>query len=182
MIDIKILPNLITLSRIFLSILLLMLKPLSTEFFAIYTLCGLTDVLDGYLARILKCTSKTGALLDSIADVVFTFIVLAVIVPMIRWSRWMVIWIGIIILIRILSLIIGYIRYNESAFLHIYSNKVAGLLFFLFPFMIVKIDINISVGLICLVAFLSAVEELIINIKSEKLDRDIQSIFQIKHH
>ncbi|HCW52392.1 MAG TPA: CDP-alcohol phosphatidyltransferase [Clostridium sp.] len=181
-IDIRILPNLITLSRIFLSILLFMPKHLSITFFVIYTLCGLTDVLDGYIARTLNCTSKTGALLDSIADVVFTFVVLAVIIPMISWSRWMVMWIVIIILIRIFSLIIGYIKYHALAFLHIYSNKAAGLLFFLFPFMMIKIDVNISVGLICSVAFLSAVEELIINMKSEKLERDITSIFQLKHN
>lgn len=98
----------ITLSRIILSLLLLKINSLSTMFFFIYTFCGLTDVLDGYIARTLKCTSKTGALLDSIADVIFTFSILIIILPIIKWSKWMIIWIVIIVFIRILSLFVGY--------------------------------------------------------------------------
>lgn len=170
----------ITLSRIILSLLLLKINSLSTMFFFIYTFCGLTDILDGYIARTLKCTSKTGALLDSIADVIFTFSILIIILPIIKWSKWMIIWIVIIVFIRMLSLFVGYIKYKTLAFLHIYSNKLTGLILFFFPFMMIKLNLRLIVSLICTIATISAVEELIINIKSKELQRDIKYIFQIK--
>ena len=44
-------PNCITLSRIILSITLLVIHTFSPLFFIIYTYCGVSDVLDGFLAR-----------------------------------------------------------------------------------------------------------------------------------
>lgn len=180
MVIIKALPNIITISRIVFTILLLLSKPLSTIFFILYILCGISDVLDGYIARALKCNTKAGALLDSIADVIFTFSSLIIFIPIIKWSKWIIIWIMIIVLIRMLSLAIGYIKYRTLAFLHIYSNKAAGLLFFCFPFMAVLFNLNVIVLLICTAATLSAIEEMMINLKSKKLERDIKSIFLLK--
>ena len=40
-------------------------------FWIIYALCGLSDIADGWLARKLKYVTKTGALLDSVADICF---------------------------------------------------------------------------------------------------------------
>ena len=34
-------------------------------------LCGISDIADGWLARRLKCVTKKGALLDSLADICF---------------------------------------------------------------------------------------------------------------
>ena len=40
-------------------------------FWALYALCGISDMVDGWLARNLQAESKTGAVLDSVADIVF---------------------------------------------------------------------------------------------------------------
>ena len=40
-------------------------------FWIIYGLCGISDIADGWLARRLKCVTKKGALLDSLADICF---------------------------------------------------------------------------------------------------------------
>ena len=55
--------------RIALSALLLFLHAGTMAYFIVYLLCGATDIVDGYLARKLKVTSKLGAALDSFADV-----------------------------------------------------------------------------------------------------------------
>ena len=47
----KYLANLISLARILLSFLLLLTGPLTLPFYFIYGLCGVSDMLDGYLAR-----------------------------------------------------------------------------------------------------------------------------------
>ena len=73
--------NLITLLRIAGTISLLFLKPLSAVFFLIYALTGLTDVLDGWIARKTKTAGDFGARLDSIADLLFYTVILIRLLP-----------------------------------------------------------------------------------------------------
>ena len=59
------LPNIITLFRIAGSLSLLLCDVANDSFWIIYALCGISDIVDGWLARMLKCVTKAGALLDS---------------------------------------------------------------------------------------------------------------------
>ena len=63
----KNLPNSITVMRMVGTVSLLFTKPMSLCFYIVYTITGLTDVLDGFFARKFKVTSDFGAKLDSIA-------------------------------------------------------------------------------------------------------------------
>ena len=47
----KNIPNYISISRIIMSIALLIPKTFSITFYTIYIYCGLSDMLDGFLAR-----------------------------------------------------------------------------------------------------------------------------------
>ena len=67
------LPNQLTLTRILAIPLLLFIYPFGSSLTnvicaVIFGLAGLTDILDGYLARLYKQESRLGALLDPIAD------------------------------------------------------------------------------------------------------------------
>jgi cardiolipin synthase len=68
--DILKLPNLLSLLRIFLIpvFLALMVNQKITEAFIVFLLAGLTDVLDGFTARLLHLKTKIGAFLDPAAD------------------------------------------------------------------------------------------------------------------
>ena len=68
--------DIITFFRIAGTIPLAVLKPLSAEFFCLYALTGLTDVLDGFIARKTKTAGDFGARLDSIADLLFYTVIL----------------------------------------------------------------------------------------------------------
>ena len=57
----------ITAARMALSLILLVPSLRSAGFLAVYTLAGLTDALDGWLARKTGTASAFGARLDSIA-------------------------------------------------------------------------------------------------------------------
>ena len=179
MIIIKYIPNVITSIRIIGSILLFILRPLSNTFLGVYIICGLSDVVDGYIARKFKCISNTGAILDSIADVIFIFSMMIIIIPLFKWSWWMLGWIGVIALIRLISVLIGFIKYKTVVFLHTYSNKITGLLLFCIPVLYNIVSINILIFFICVVATLSAIEEMFINITSYELSRNVKSIFKI---
>ena len=69
-------PNIITLSRIFLSLPLILFLQ-NNNFNIVWILIligGLSDYLDGYLARKLKVKSKFGAAIDPLSDKIFTLI------------------------------------------------------------------------------------------------------------
>ena len=61
-------PNLITSIRIAGAVALIWILPFSPLFYGVYLICGLSDGLDGMVARLTKQTSDFGRLLDSVAD------------------------------------------------------------------------------------------------------------------
>ena len=63
------------------------LNPGTLWFFAVYTITGLTDVLDGWLARKTGTESDFGAKLDSIADLLFYTIMLIRLFPVV-WEAF----------------------------------------------------------------------------------------------
>lgn len=166
--------NLITFSRIILSISLLMTKPFSKIFLIVYTTCGITDILDGFIARKLNQQSNKGAKLDSIADFIFFIVTVIIVFPNIIQKKIYIIFFVSIAIIRIISIIIVIIKYRKIAILHTYSNKLTGLLLFIVPYFINIQNLQFIINGICIIAFISSIEELIIDICSNKLDRDVK--------
>ncbi len=172
-------PNFITALRILLSIILLNIKPFSVLFIFIYIICGFSDIADGYIARKYFLVSKFGSRLDSLADVIFIFVMIYILLTNVNISKALIYWIILIAIIRIISCIISFIKFNKLAFLHTYLNKFTGIVLFIIPVFIIKFDINILGCIACIIASISAIEELIINIRSEDLDLDINGIWRI---
>lgn len=173
----KALPNLITFSRIALSPFLLIALPFSASFYIIYILCGLSDVLDGFIARKTHSTSAFGARLDSIADLLMFVALLIALFRVLDLSLLLILWIILICIIRFASIGIIYKKYKTFAILHTYGNKLTGALLFLSPVLLLVIPANSAAYLLCLVATASALEELLINLKSPTLNVDRASIF-----
>ena len=138
----KRLPNILTLFRIFGAAALLFLAPLEPPFLAVYFLCGVSDILDGFLARRWKVSSHAGALLDSIADFILVSVLLYVFIPYYNWPSWILIWIASIALVRISALIVCRIRFRKFAFLHTVSNKATGAALLCFPFLLRLFGLN----------------------------------------
>jgi CDP-diacylglycerol--glycerol-3-phosphate 3-phosphatidyltransferase/cardiolipin synthase len=79
------LPNLLTLSRIVAMpvMVLLLWRPSPGDYalaFVLYTLVGITDYFDGYLARAQGAVSKLGVFLDPIADKIMVATVIVMLV------------------------------------------------------------------------------------------------------
>ena len=165
-------PNVITCLRIILSACLLLMNPDNISFLLIYSTCGFTDVVDGYLARRWKVNSKIGAMLDSVADFIFIAVLFVIFVPRLDWKGWMIWWIVIIAVIRGLSILIGAVKFHTIAFVHTYGNKITGLLLFCFLFLFQVSGLMVTVIMICAAASISAVEELMITVYSNTLNRD----------
>jgi len=174
------LPNFISLIRILLSLGLIFVKPFSNYFYVIYIVAGISDFLDGFLARKYHLESDFGALLDSIADFIYIIILLIICILHFEWKQWIILWIVGITLIRFTSILVGYIRYKTFCTLHTNMNKLSGLVLFIFPLLLIAIPFNLLIILICLITSVSACEELLININSLQLNRNIPSIFHNK--
>lgn len=134
-------------------------------------------MLDGIAARKLKQQSEAGARLDSIADVIFAFAIAVVAVIYFTLPVWLWIWTACIALVRIISYSAGFYRYHTFAALHTYANKVTGILIFTFPLLFRVCGITAAGIILCAAASLSSLEELVITLKSGKLNRDCKGWF-----
>ena len=170
--------NIITISRIILSLILPFTINNNIVFYIIYSICGLTDILDGYIARKTKTQSDFGAKLDTIADLIFAIIIAIIIFPIIVKNPIYIVLIICIFIIKISSIIINYIKYKEFAILHTYGNKITGLTIFITMYFIYSKYLNICIYIVCFIAIISSIEELIINIKSKKLERNKKNIIK----
>lgn len=179
---IKNIPNFITSIRLMGAVCLLFVKPFGPAFFIVYGICGLSDALDGYAARKLKCAARFGQTLDSIADLLFFGIVLFILIKAAVLPVWAVYCITGICLLRALSLLAGFLKYRKPAFLHTYANKTAGAVVFFFPFLFLAFGGTASVLMACGAAAIAALEEFLINMTSKELSRDVKSIFTQKRN
>ena len=82
-------------------------KPFSLLFWILYIVCGISDILDGFIARSMKQESEFGAKLDSIADIIFISSVTIVLIPIIKIHYFVWICVVVVIFIRTLSYLIG---------------------------------------------------------------------------
>lgn len=156
---------------------MLFVKPLTISFYIIYIVCGLSDMVDGYIARKTGTTSDLGAKLDTVADFIMVTVLLVVLVPIIKPSLMIIIWIIVIGLVRIASMIVAFVKYQTFASIHTYSNKVTGMILFLFPLLLLMGSRELLMAVICVVASLSALEEFVIQLTSRDLELDRKSFF-----
>ena len=151
--------NIITCSRILISIALLFFPVFTPAFYALYIAAGITDMIDGTVARKTGRVSEFGARLDSIADIVFVAVCLVKLLPVISIPVWLYVWIGIIALIRVINIFSGLIMQKRIVMLHTVMNKVTGVLLFLLPLTLRFVDIKYSAIPVCAVATFAAVQE-----------------------
>ena len=171
--------DVITLFRIAGTLLLVFLQPLSAGFFLVYSLTGLTDVLDGWIARKTKTASDFGARLDSIADLLFYAVMLLRIFPILWTTLPMDIWytMAVALILRLSVYGIAAVKYRRFASLHTYLNKVTGGAVFLIPFLLVTEYAAVYCRITCAIAAAAALEELVIHLFKQTYCPNTKSIF-----
>ena len=159
---IKNLANLITITRIIGTAYLIPLVTLSDTYFIVYSYCGLTDALDGFVARKTHTVSRFGSKLDSFADLLFYSVMMCKIWLILRaslpvWVMWMI---KAILVLRAICYILNAFIKKEFSSRHTILNKVTGLLMFLLPMML-KTPILLYYSLsILAIAYVSLFDEL----------------------
>ncbi|MGN0492794.1 MAG: CDP-alcohol phosphatidyltransferase family protein [Acutalibacteraceae bacterium] len=151
--------NALTFCRIICGFLLLVFSVFSPEFYAFYLLGGITDMLDGVIARKTDTVTDFGSKLDSVADFVFIVICLVKIIPVLIIPTYLLVWIGVIAVIKIINVISGFVLQKKLVAVHSFSNKLTGALMFILPLTLPLVDIAYSGGIVCAVATFAAIEE-----------------------
>ncbi len=151
--------NTITGIRIVLSAALLFCPALSPAFYTLYITAGITDMIDGAVARKTGTVSAFGSRIDTIADIVFVAVCLMKLLPVLHVPVWLSIWIAVIACIKAANIAAGYIRQKEFAAVHSVLNKITGGLLFVFPLTLTCIDFKYSAAVVCAVATVAAVHE-----------------------
>ena len=155
----KYIANIITGSRIVFSIALLFFPPLSSAFYVLYAAAGLTDMIDGTVARKTNTVSSFGAKLDTIADFIFAVVCLIKLMPVLDIPAWLWIWIAIIALIKIINILFGIVTRKKLTSVHSVMNKITGALCFLFPFTLSFVELKYGAIFVCAVATFAAIQE-----------------------
>ena len=162
--------NIITGSRMVLSLTLLFIPLTSAWFYALYLLCGLSDMIDGTVARKTKSASEFGAKLDTVSDFVFMTVALIKFVPHLHIPVWLWIWIGVIAMIKLGNVAFGFVRTKKFISPHTVLNKATGLLLFLMPVTINLIETTYTLPVVCAVATLAAIHEVYATYSEKKHD------------
>lgn len=176
---VKYIPNLLTTLRLLSAAALIFVEPLSATFLVIYTLAGVSDALDGFIARAAGCTSALGAKLDSLADLSFYAVMLLKVFPVMTMllPSWIWYYVGAVLLVRLVSYSVAAIKFRRFASIHTYLNKTTGLFMFLTPYIIsTELFTGFSVFL-CSVAALASLEELTVHATNREYIPEQKTLF-----
>ncbi len=150
--------------------LTLLFIPLSSAwFYILYLFCGLTDMIDGAIARKTGAVSGFGAKLDTAADFVLMFVCSIKILPLMHLPVWLWVWMIIIALTKIWNIVLVLIRRKKLISIHSVLNKATGLALFLFPLSLSFAEITHSVAAICVLATIAAMQEVYLAAKGQEI-------------
>ena len=151
--------NLITITRILCSIALLFCTALSSCFYAFYITAGVSDMVDGWVARKTNTVSDFGSKLDTIADIFFVAICLVKLLPVLHLPVWIYVWVAVIACIKVFNIVYSLAVRKQFLADHSILNKVTGALLFALPLTLSVIDVKYNAAAVCVVATVAAVRE-----------------------
>ena len=151
--------NIITSCRLLGSIGLLFCPVYSACFYGLYIFCGLTDMVDGTIARKTGAASSFGARLDTVADFLFVIASFAKLVSVIRIPAWVWAWAAAIAVVKLINLVRGILGRKQISSLHTMVNKATGFCLFLLPLTIPVLDLRYTAPVVCIMATIAAIRE-----------------------
>ena len=127
-------------------------------------------MIDGTVARKTKSVSEFGAKLDTVSDFVFMTVALIRFIPHLHIPVWLWIWIGIIAMIKLGNVVLGFVCTKKLISPHTVLNKISGLLLFLLPVTISFVDLTYTLPIVCTLATVAAIHEVYFTYSEKKHD------------
>ncbi len=152
--------NVLSSMRIALSGILLLLKPLSTAFYFVYALAGLTDILDEAVARKTGTESRAGEVMDLAADLVFAGASLVCLLPIYKEAIpfWLWATIAFVAYLKAKNAIAVFVMQRRFVKRRTSLSKATLLAVFLLPFVCNIVPIAVY-GVVCVILALAATAE-----------------------
>ena len=174
----KHLADIITCVRIAAAVVMLFTRPLSAVFFVLYCVGGISDMIDGTVARKFGSSGDFGAKLDSVADLLSLISAFYKLIPKLHgFFNAYVLWaVCVVSAVKIMSLIVSFIRFHRPLFLHTILNKITGFAVFVLPFFYKSGCFTVMIYISCVIALLAADEELLCILKLNDANQDIKGI------
>ena len=138
---------------------MLLFPVFSPGFWALYCWGGISDMIDGILARKMNANTELGSRIDSVADLIFAICSAIIILPSVDLPLWVWLWVAAIGLVKTVGIIIGSCRQRRLTIPHSKSNRLTGILLFCLPFVIVRFDVLIPAVIVCISATASLFED-----------------------
>ena len=151
--------NIITCFRIPVSFSLLFFPLHSVPFGLLYLTAGISDMVDGMVARRTNTASEFGARLDTAADFVFVVICLIRLLPVMDIPTWLYVWIGVIAMIKGINIVSGYVMRKRFMAVHTVMNKATGALLFVLPLTFQFVELRVTAMIVCAIATFAAIQE-----------------------
>ena len=154
----KQLANIISCSRIAGAIVLFCLNEISTLFLAIYVICGITDLVDGPVARKTNSTSVLGATFDTVGDVLTYLALTKVLIKQKLVPLWIFIWILTAGVFFGVCAVVSRIRLKKLYLPHTYLGKIFGFAVFVLPLAMQIMPHEVWMAVICSIATVHVIE------------------------
>ena len=183
----KYIPNILTILRVVLSVALIFIYPiLGLISFIVYVIAGVTDMIDGPLARrIPDGKTKFGTGLDSFADMAMIVVGVFVLLPAMRIEGTIFNVVLVALAFKILSASLsGFIKHRQVLFVHTTGNKLAAFFLFIAPiiFFFSRSYEFIYYYMIFIIiwVFVVTIEEALINLTLKKPNTTLKGIWQVR--
>ena len=185
--QLKTIPNLLSLSRLVLMPAMLIPSFLMNDdhqarmiFLGMFILIGVTDKLDGTIARYLNQTSHLGAKLDTMADMVFYPLItlwLYRFSPQVVEGWWYLVY--VLMALFFIKMVLGKQKFGEIPVFHTIGGKTfAASLYFFMIIAILYPDLASQVfPVLCVIGYINQIEEMYIFITRDSVDENIRSVF-----
>ncbi len=179
--SIKSIPDLLCYARLLLVPIVLALALSNLPFYAGVALlaAGLTDMLDGIIARGWNIATAYGSRLDSIADTLMEVSAAAAVLilkPGIFTGHTLIL--GAWIAIEASSILLGWIKFRRIANLHLYLTKTAGVIAYAFVIYTLVIGYNEAFFYAAAALLLvSSLECLILQLFAPRVDEHMKSMY-----
>ncbi len=173
----KNLPNCITAFRIIAAIPLLFVPTMTIAFYTLYTVIAISDALDGFIARRYHLESELGSKLDSIADLLFWFVVLVKIVPVIivQFKKLEYAMMVIIFSLRLICYVIAFVKFHTFPSLHTFLNKLTGIALFVAMYLFKFFVARPVIVVVFIIAVMAVCQEIYIHLKTKPVSKTAET-------
>jgi cardiolipin synthase len=185
--DLKTIPNILSISRLLLMPAMIIPAYLINDesqarfvFLIMFIIIGITDKLDGTLARYLNQTTAIGAKLDTIADMVFYPLIALWLYRFesgVVGEWWNLVY--FLLALYFFKMIIGKIKFGYVPAFHTIGAKTfsASLYFFMIAAMLDADLAKTAFPFLCVIGYINQIEETYIMLTRDSVDENIRSVF-----